>query len=120
MSNLYGVPGISPQELVQKSQQDDADFILLDVREQHELALASLGDWVTHVPLSELADKQQEALPEPIRNDKDVEMVVMCHHGHRSAQVTAWLLHHGWTQVWNLDGGIDAYAMTVDPGVGRY
>jgi len=117
--NPFGVPGISPQDLAQKRDSGDA-FFLLDVREPYELSYAQLGDGVTLLPLSELARHQLEALPPEIANDKDAEIVVLCHHGNRSAQVTAWLLHHGWQHVWNADGGIEAYAVEVDPTIGRY
>lgn len=116
--NPYGVPGLSVQEVAQK-RDDGEDFILLDVREPHELTYANLGSAVLLAPLSELAQQGPQALPEEVLN-KDAEIVVMCHHGNRSAQVTAWLRQQGWTNVFNMDGGIDAYAALVDPGIGRY
>jgi len=118
MSNPFGVPEYSVQEVAEKRARGD-DFILLDVREVMELRYANLDD-VAVTPLSELAERQMEALPESITDDKDVEIVVMCHHGNRSAQVTAWLRQQGWTNVYNMAGGIDAYATVVDPSVGRY
>ena len=60
------------------------------------------------------------ALPDSILADKTVEIVVMCHHGIRSAQVSMWLLRQGWQNVFNLQGGINAYALEVDPLVGQY
>ena len=107
--NPYGVPGLSVQEVAQKRTDED-DFILLDVREPHELNFANLGDEVILVPLSELAQKRLEALPPAVTADKDADIVVLCHHGTRSAQVVAWLRQQGWQDVWNLRGGIDAYA----------
>jgi rhodanese-related sulfurtransferase len=44
----------------------------------------------------------------------------MCHHGTRSAQVTAWLAQQGYKNVSNVAGGIDAYARQVDSSVGFY
>jgi rhodanese-related sulfurtransferase len=117
--NPYGVPGLSVQELAQKRDNDE-DFILLDVREPNELLYAHLGDSVLTAPLSELAQRGPEALPGAVLADKEAEIVVMCHHGNRSAQVTAWLHQQGWTNVFNMDGGIDAYAIAVDPAIGRY
>jgi rhodanese-related sulfurtransferase len=117
--NPYGVPGLSVQELAQKRDNDE-DFILLDVREPNELLYAHLGDDVLTAPLSELARQGPEALPEAVLANKGAEIVVMCHHGNRSAQVTAWLRQQGWTNVYNMAGGIDAYATVVDPSVGRY
>ncbi|MCL4263671.1 MAG: hypothetical protein KJ069_10670 [Anaerolineae bacterium] len=117
--NPFGVPGISPQELAQKRASGDT-FILLDVREPYELTYAHLGDGVTLLPLSDLARRQLEALPPEIADNKEADIVVLCHHGNRSAQVTAWLHHNGWTNAVNADGGIEAYAVAVDPAVGRY
>lgn len=117
--NPFGVPGISPQELAQKRANDNP-FILLDVREPYELTYANLGEGVTLLPLSDLARRQLEALPPEIADNKAADIVVLCHHGNRSAQVTAWLHHNGWTNAVNADGGIEAYAVEVDPAVGRY
>ena len=117
--NPYGVPGLSVQEMVEKYENGD-DFILLDVREPIELTYANLGEGVLRAPLSELAQQGPDALPNEVIADKNAEIIVMCHHGNRSAQVTAWLLQQGWLNVHNLDGGIDAYAAAIDPSVGRY
>jgi rhodanese-related sulfurtransferase len=117
--NPYGVPGLSVQEVAQKRKNGDT-FILLDVREPNELLYANLGEGVLTAPLSELAQQGPDALPESVLADKEAEIVVMCHHGSRSAQVTAWLKQQGWTNVLNMDGGIEAYAIAVDPSVGRY
>ena len=119
MFDRPGVPGITVQEVAEKRARGD-QFILLDVREPVELHYAGLGDGVTVVPLSRLAEYQQAALPEAITADRDAEIVVICHHGNRSAQVTYWLRQQGWTNVYNMEGGIDAYAALVDPSVGQY
>lgn len=117
--NPYGVPGLSAQEFAQKRENGDK-FVLLDVREPNELLYANLGDEVVLAPLSQLVHEGPEALPAEILADKEAEIVVLCHHGNRSAQVTVWLRQQGWTNVLNLDGGIDAYAIAVDPSIGRY
>jgi rhodanese-related sulfurtransferase len=52
---------------------------------------------------------------------RDRPIVVMCHHGVRSAHVVAYLREaHGFEQVVNLSGGIDAWSCDVDPRVPRY
>ena len=117
--NPYGVPGFSVQEVAQKRANGD-DFVLLDVREPNELLYANLGENVLIAPLSELVRQGPTALPKEVSANKEAEIVVMCHHGNRSAQVTAWLRQQGWTNVFNLDGGIEAYAIAIDPAVGRY
>lgn len=119
MSNPMNVPGITVQTLAQK-RAEGHDFVLMDVREERELMLADLGDGVTVVPMSQLSYEQEAALPDEVRDNKECEIVVMCHTGNRSSQVAAWLRGNGYSNVWNLDGGIEAYAVEVDPSVGRY
>jgi len=116
---MNSLPAMTVEEVARK-RAAGADFVLLDVREPHELDRANLGDEVVNVPLSEIAMNQLDAFPPEMLDDKDAEIVVMCHHGNRSAQVTAWLRHNGWINVSNMTGGIDAYARQVDGTVGRY
>lgn len=85
---------------------------LLDVREPAELAIASIPGCVT-IPMREIASR----LPEL---DRDRPIVVMCHSGVRSRHVAAFLLANGFEQVFNLDGGIDAWSADVDPELPRY
>lgn len=93
----------------------DKDFILLDVREPWEIAQAKWNDArVRLAPMSVLAQHGIEPLLE------EVPVVVVCHHGIRSWQVTNWLLSQGWKDVVSLRGGIEAYALDVDAAVGRY
>jgi rhodanese-related sulfurtransferase len=119
MANHLGVPGISVKQLAAKRSNDDV-FILLDVREVHEFVGANLGEKVTTVPLSLIAQQYENALPDEIRKNINSEIIVMCHHGIRSAQVTAWMRENGYGNIWNLDGGIEAYAVEIDLTVGRY
>ena len=113
------VPEISVTELSEKLKSDDS-FILLDVREPMELDLAEITDNRLEVtPMSRLAQEGIDALSEPARQ-KDSTIYVMCHHGNRSAQVTAWLAQQGWTNVFNVRGGIHEYARNVDNTIGFY
>jgi len=119
MPNPFGAPEITVQELAEKSNAEDS-FVWLDVREPHELSRASIeGKGILMVPLSELAAHQLDALPDVAQN-KDAEIVVMCHHGTRSAQVVVWLQQQGWTNILNMAGGIDAWAKEIDPATGLY
>lgn len=116
----FFLPEITPQEL-SNWLRERQDFLLLDVREPYEFPRARLKDErVAYAPLSDLARKHIEGLPPRIREDHDTTLVVICHHGNRSAQVTAWLLDLGWHSVYNLAGGIDAYARQIDPDIGTY
>ncbi|MEM7335972.1 MAG: rhodanese-like domain-containing protein [Chloroflexota bacterium] len=119
MPNQFGVPEISVQEVVSKREANES-FILLDVREAHELQIANLGDGILHVPLSQIAHQREGAFSEEFAQDKDAEIVVFCHHGARSAQVAAFLRQEGWTNVLNMNGGIDAYSIAVDSSIRRY
>lgn len=118
MPNVYGAPEVGVEE-VAKMRQRDEDFILLDVREQMELRLANLGQDVVWIPLSDLAARREQALSNDL-DDKEKRVVVFCHTGVRSAQVTAWLRQLGWQNAFSMAGGIEAYALRVDPEVGRY
>lgn len=119
MPNPYGAPEVSAQETAEKLAGND-DVIVLDVRERNEIERAALpSDKVLILPLSQLAARGTAALPEQLR-DTSREIIVMCHHGVRSAQVAVWLHHQGWTAVRSLAGGIDAYAREVDPSIGTY
>ena len=113
------IPEITVAELSEKLNSQDS-FILLDVREPMELDLAEITDSRLDVtPMSRLAQEGVEALSESAKS-KDSVIYVMCHHGNRSAQVTAWLAQQGWKNVFNVRGGIDEYARTIDNSVGFY
>jgi rhodanese-related sulfurtransferase len=113
------LPEITVTELSEQLKSEDK-FILLDVRELHELNFAKLTDSRLQVtPLSRLGREGTQALPESAKS-KDSTIYVMCHHGNRSGQVTAWLAQQGWKNVFNVRGGIDEYARQIDPSVGFY
>ena len=113
------LPEITVTELSEKLKSED-QFILLDVREPHELGYAKLSDRRLEVtPMSRLAREGAKALSEAA-SAQDATIYVMCHHGSRSSQVTAWLAQQGWKNVFNVRGGIDEYARTIDQSVGFY
>ena len=113
------IPEITVTQLSEKLKSEDV-FILLDVREPVELNSAQLTDSRLEVtPLSRLAREGVNALSESAKS-KDAVIYVMCHHGNRSAQVTAWLAQQGWKNVVNVRGGIAEYARKIDPSVGFY
>lgn len=112
-------PEITVTELSERLKSEEK-FILLDVRELNELEYAKLTDSRLEVtPMSRLAQEGSRALSESAQA-QDSTIYVMCHHGNRSAQVTAWLAQQGWTNVFNVRGGIDEYARRVDRSVGFY
>lgn len=110
---------ITVTELSEKLKSQDS-FILLDVREPNELGYARLTDRRLEVtPMSRLAREGTRALPDSAQSQEST-IYILCHHGNRSAQVTAWLARQGWRNVFNVRGGIDEYARQVDPSVGSY
>ena len=115
----YTLPEITPQTLAEW-QHDKPHLVLLDVREESEAAFAPFPDpRVLVVPLSRLARLQEKALPAQV--SPDAEIVVLCHVGGRSSQVVYWLNYHlNFPNVYNLNGGIDAYADQIDPQIPRY
>jgi rhodanese-related sulfurtransferase len=113
------IPEISVNELSQKLRSDDK-FILLDVRELNELDYAKLTDSRLEVtPMSQMAREGLKALSESAKS-QDSTIYVLCHHGNRSGQVTAWLAQQGWKNVFSVRGGIDEYARKIDNSIGFY
>ena len=113
------IPEITVNELSQKLKSDEK-FILLDVRELSELEYAKLTDSRLEVtPMSQLAREGTKALSEAA-SSQDSTLYVLCHHGNRSGQVTAWLAQQGWKNVFSVQGGIDEYARKIDSSVGFY
>ncbi len=109
---------ISAKDLHRWLSEPSAPPICVDVREDQELALAPFSTDVLHLPLSRSSD-WMETLPKLLPNDRPV--VVICHAGIRSWNFGTWLLEQdiGY-QVWNLEGGIDAWSINVDSSVPRY
>ena len=120
MPNPYGAPEVSVHDVVDKQQQG-TEFLLIDVREPNELELASLpaGEFIK-LPLSELRERRLDALPEALSQNKDADVVLFCHKGLRSAQVTVFLRQQGWSNAVSMAGGIDVWAEEIDESVGKY
>lgn len=85
---------------------------LLDVREAWEQDRALIAGSVA-LPMSQIVERMSEL-------DADRDWVVICHHGMRSYQVAMYLERSGFPRVYNLQGGIDAWAREIDPGMPRY
>jgi rhodanese-related sulfurtransferase len=91
---------------------------LVDVREDPELELARLPHAVVHLPLSRSGEWMATV---DDRLERDRPVAVLCHAGVRSWNFACWLMQeHGYEDVWNLQGGIDAWSQEVDPTVPRY
>ena len=86
---------------------------LIDVREPWEYSTAHIEGSVP-LPMGQIpARAGQELLPAE-------RLVIVCHHGVRSMNVTAWLRNQGFENAQSMRGGIDAWSREVDPSVARY
>ena len=90
------------------------EFLLLDCRETDEFNYAKLPN-SKHIPMNKIPARLQEL--EDVRGKR---IVVHCHHGGRSLRVTNWLRQQGFTLAQNMDGGIEAWSLEIDPSVPRY
>lgn len=103
---------ISPRALAEWLAGDDRPPLLLDVREPWEWEKCGLPG-SRHLPMRSLPLRLDELDPaEPV--------VVICHHGVRSHQVGLFLDRNGFDAVFNLQGGVDAWAREVDPAMPTY
>jgi rhodanese-related sulfurtransferase len=87
-------------------------YALLDVREPWELAICGFAEAI-HRPLSALVG-QEQGLP------RDRPLIVVCHTGRRSLLAVQHLRRLGWREAVNLRGGVEGYALEVDPTMARY
>jgi adenylyltransferase/sulfurtransferase len=90
------------------------EVLLLDCREEDEYELVRI-EGSRSLPMSQLMVRAAEL--EPYRSR---EIVVHCHHGGRSLQVTQWLRQQGYALVQSMAGGIDRWACEIEPQMTRY
>lgn len=91
---------------------EKADLQLIDVREPFEAEICSIG--ATLIPMNEIPQRYNEIA-------KDKQVIVHCRSGARSANVITYLEQtHGYTNLYNLEGGILAWAKDIDPSLQTY
>ena len=105
------IPQLSPAALKQWLD-EGKPLTLLDVREEEEVAVCALEGHV-HIPMNLIPLRQNEL-------SDDAPIVVYCHHGMRSLYSAMYLAEAGFEEVYNLQGGIDAWSQQIDPSVPRY
>lgn len=103
---------IQPSELVELQKQQSV--YLLDVRLPVEHEFVALPDSVL-IPLQELSTRWNEVQLKP-----DDKLVIYCHHGVRSWQAAVFLEQQGFSNVYSLKGGIDAWALEINTRMKRY
>jgi len=111
-SVVDGIPQISVQDLKTK-QETGQKFFLLDVREPHEVPIASLG-----APLIPVGLLEQRIGEIPV--GKQDEIILHCRSGARSQKAALILKNAGFTNVENLAGGILDWADKIDPTMAKY
>ena len=95
------------RELKERLAQPGAKPVLLDVREGWELNICALPG-AMHIPMGQVPTRVEELDPEQ-------EMVVVCHHGVRSLRVAHFLASRGFSKLYNLQGGVDAWPRASGP-----
>lgn len=104
---------VTPRQ-VQAMRQDNEDFVLVDCRNPAEYEVAHIQGSEL-VPLREMANRTDH-----LEEWSDRKLVVYCHHGVRSLQMTAMLREQGFKNIWSMAGGIDLWAQDIEPGMRRY
>jgi rhodanese-related sulfurtransferase len=103
---------ITPEEVKKKIDSRES-FSLIDVREPWEFEKAWI-DGAALIPMGDVPSRAHQEL------DPEDHIVVICHHGVRSMNVTAWLRQQGFEKAQSMRGGIDAWARSVDSHVPTY
>jgi sulfur-carrier protein adenylyltransferase/sulfurtransferase len=107
------IPQMTVAELKQRLDAGD-DLVLIDVREPFEWDIANLADHGAQlIPLDQVAERADEI-------DRDAEIVLYCRSGSRSAGAARQLRSRGFQRLWNLQGGINAWAAEIDPSLPTY
>ena len=112
------IPQVRPSQLAAwiETVSSQGQAVVLDVREDNELATASVtpaGFKLVTIPMGSIPARLGELDPaQPI--------ACLCHHGARSQNVANFLAGHGFTQVVNIAGGINAWSLELDRNVPRY
>ena len=105
-------PEIHPEEFAARRTQPNPP-VLLDVRESWEYETAHI-EGSRLMPMGEVPSRAYNEL------DPDEPVVVLCHHGARSLNVTMWLRQQGFEHAQSLAGGIEAWSRAIDPTIPRY
>ena len=106
------LPELTPQDLHARLQRGES-LQLVDVREPEEYEYCHIEGSVL-LPLGDIPQHVED-----LATDRPV--VLICHHGVRSAQALGYLQHrHGLTNLLNLRGGIHAWSVQIDPSVAIY
>ncbi len=108
MNNLKEISVHSLNKKIKNNEQ----FLLIDVREHKELEISKISQAV-HIPMNTIPENlNQISSTQPI--------IIMCKSGGRSTQVCEYLNNQGYSNVYNLKGGIINWALEIDPTLDIY
>jgi adenylyltransferase/sulfurtransferase len=96
---------------LKKMRDEKADHQLIDVREEHELEICEIGG--EHIPMGDVMDNLDKI-------SRDKQVVIHCRSGARSGAICQALETQGYNNVYNLKGGIIAWANEIDPSLTKY
>ena len=99
---------ITVQQLKEKLADKSEEFMLIDVREDFEYMVSNNGG--EHIPLPSLQSRVHTL-------NQDTEYAIICRSGSRSANACAFLAHEGFENVYNVKGGMKAWAVEIDPSI---
>ena len=105
------VKQLTPEQL-KASLDKNNPVLLLDVREPWEYEICHIDESV-NISMSQIPSSLEQFDPEK-------EIVLICHHGIRSQQVANYLADKGFNKINSLDGGIDAWAKSIDQTMAQY
>jgi adenylyltransferase/sulfurtransferase len=112
-SNIAGIAFATPLQLKEQIAKGK-HFCFLDVREPHELEISRIGEPdCINIPRHEILERMNEL-------DTSREIVVLCRFGLQSLKVIRTLKEHGFTKLHHLEGGINRWAIDVDPTLPVY
>ncbi len=109
---------INAFELNEWFSSEEENPIIIDVREDLELEIATFPKKVLHLPMSKVSE---EYVKTKISNVQDKRFVVICHSGIRSLNFGQWTLENNLVnEIWNLQEGIDGWSKYIDQTIPRY
>ncbi len=96
---------------LKKLKDSKANIQLIDVREEHELEICNIGG--EHIAMGEVMDNLDKI-------SKDKQVIIHCRSGARSGAICQVLESSGYNNVYNLKGGLIAWANEIDPSLTTY
>lgn len=108
---------VTPRDTKAMLEQPGSQALLLDCRLPEELQIAAIRG-ATHIPMDQIERRADELEDDDAGKDRPI--LVICHSGRRSLRVAAALRAMGFPKAYSVAGGIDLWAVDIDPSLPRY